>query len=221
MAASLGAPGPWLRCCSVTTYPFLSDDWFDAVQRIMAQRTLEIPAHADLLMNLIVTETPFGADRLLHVGARDGSAAWGVGHADGADLTLTTDYTTARHLRERQPGRRDAGVHGGSGEGAGRPHQAHGGAGHRCRSRCARSGRGALGHHRIDLTGPRSPNGRPAPRAAGPRATPTGRAGTRDGRSCWPAGRRRAGRCHRAGVAASSPPRMPLRERPLAPVRLT
>jgi hypothetical protein len=82
----------------VATYPFLSDDWFDAVQRIVGESNVEIPAHADLLMNLIVTETPFGADRLLHVGAKGGSPAWGLGHADGADLVLTTDYTTARDI---------------------------------------------------------------------------------------------------------------------------
>lgn len=82
----------------VATYPFLSDEWFDAVQRIVAEQNVEIPAHADLLMNLVVTETPFGADRLLHVGAKDGSAAWGTGHADDAHLTLTTDYTTARDI---------------------------------------------------------------------------------------------------------------------------
>ena len=79
----------------MATYPFLSDDWFDAVQRIVAEQKVEIPAHADLLMNLIVTETPFGDDRLLHVGARDGSPELGLGHADRADLVLTTDYTTA------------------------------------------------------------------------------------------------------------------------------
>ena len=82
----------------MATFPFLSDDWFDAVQRIVTERNVEIPAHADLLMNLIVTDTPFGADRLLHVGAKDGSPAWGLGHADGADLVLTTDYTTARDI---------------------------------------------------------------------------------------------------------------------------
>jgi hypothetical protein len=83
---------------TVATYPFLSDEWFTEVQRIVAEREVQLPAHAELLMNLVVTETPFGADRLLHVGAKDGAAAWGTGHLDGADLTLTTDYTTARDI---------------------------------------------------------------------------------------------------------------------------
>ena len=49
-------------------------------------------------MNLVVTDTPFGEDRQLHIGARDGKADWGTGHANDADLTLTTDYVTARDI---------------------------------------------------------------------------------------------------------------------------
>ena len=83
----------------VATYPFLSDDWFGAVEQIVAARDdLQVPAHANLLMNLTVTETPFGEDRLLHIGARDGGTQWGQGHLDGADLALTTDYETARSI---------------------------------------------------------------------------------------------------------------------------
>ena len=49
-------------------------------------------------MNLVVTDTPFGEDRQLHIGAKDGHADWGAGHATDADLTLTTDYATAREI---------------------------------------------------------------------------------------------------------------------------
>ena len=83
-------------------------------------------------MNLVVTETPFGEDRLLHVGAHDGRADWGVGHADDADLTLTTDYVTAREIfMAGDPQAAHPGVHGGQGQDPGRPHQADGGAGRR------------------------------------------------------------------------------------------
>jgi putative sterol carrier protein len=82
----------------VAAYPFLSDDWFGAVEQIVSERDVQVPAHADLLMNLTVTDTPFGEDRLLHVGARDGGTRWGQGHHDGADLALTTDYETARAI---------------------------------------------------------------------------------------------------------------------------
>jgi len=82
----------------VPTYPFLSDDWLIEVRRIVDARAVELPPHAELTMNLVVTETPFGEDRLLHIGAKDGHPDWGPGHADGADLTLTTDYETARDI---------------------------------------------------------------------------------------------------------------------------
>jgi putative sterol carrier protein len=82
----------------VATYPFLSDEWFVAVRAIVEARDVEIPPHAELTMNLVVTDTPFGEDRKLHVGARDGKADWGTGHAADADLTLTTDYETARDI---------------------------------------------------------------------------------------------------------------------------
>jgi hypothetical protein len=82
----------------VATHPFLSDDWFTAVREIVDAQELEIPPHAALTMNLVVTDTPFGEDRLLHIGARDGHADWGAGHSAEADLTLTTDYVTARDI---------------------------------------------------------------------------------------------------------------------------
>jgi hypothetical protein len=82
----------------VATYPFLSDEWFVAVRAIVDARDVEIPPHAQLAMNLVVTDTPFGDDRQLHVGARDGKADWGTGHVADADLTLTTDYATAREI---------------------------------------------------------------------------------------------------------------------------
>ena len=82
----------------VAVYPFLSDEWFEAVRVIVEARDVEIPPHAELSMNLVVTDTPFGEDRLLHVGARDGKADWGTGHVADADLTLTTDYVTAKDI---------------------------------------------------------------------------------------------------------------------------
>jgi hypothetical protein len=96
--SSLEVDVAWLRCRFVATYTFLSDDWFAEVDRIVDAIAVEVPTHADLSMNLVVTETPFGEDRLLHIGTHEGRAAWGRGHLDGADLTLTTDYLTAREI---------------------------------------------------------------------------------------------------------------------------
>jgi hypothetical protein len=82
----------------VAKHQFLSDDWFAIVDKLVEDLGAEAPANAELVMNLIVTETPFGAERLLHVGARDGRGHWGIGHAADADLTVTTDYETAREI---------------------------------------------------------------------------------------------------------------------------
>ena len=79
-------------------YPFLSDDWFGIVEKLVEDMGAEAPAQADLLMNLVVTDTPFGAERHLHVGARNGLGHWGIGHAPDADLSVTTDYETAREI---------------------------------------------------------------------------------------------------------------------------
>jgi putative sterol carrier protein len=49
-------------------------------------------------MNLVVTDTPFSSDCQFHMGADDGRALFGPGHIEGADVTLTTDYATAKDV---------------------------------------------------------------------------------------------------------------------------
>jgi len=83
----------------VARYPFLSDDWLREVDRLVEEHGgAEAPGPVDMMMNLTITETPFGAERLLHLGSASGRGSWGAGHVDGADLTLTTDYTTAKEV---------------------------------------------------------------------------------------------------------------------------
>jgi putative sterol carrier protein len=50
-----------------------------------------------MMMNLVVTGTQWG-DREMHMGSTDGKADMGQGLADGADVTLTTDYATAKQV---------------------------------------------------------------------------------------------------------------------------
>ena len=57
-----------------------------------------MPTQASITMNVSVSDTPFGDERHLHMGTKDGQVHWGIGHADAADLTLTTDYETAREV---------------------------------------------------------------------------------------------------------------------------
>ena len=77
---------------------FLSDEWFAAVGGAIAEHSAAAtPPGPNVLMNLVITGTPFG-DREFHMGARDGNALFGQAHLDGADVTLTTDYATARDV---------------------------------------------------------------------------------------------------------------------------
>ena len=82
----------------MTTFVFLSDEWFDAVRRIVDEREVVLPAGGSVRMNVVVTSTPFAADRHLHFDTTDGEPIWGLGHLTTVDLTLTTDYDTARDL---------------------------------------------------------------------------------------------------------------------------
>lgn len=84
------------------TYPFLSDDWFEAVDEILVSHTAVSSASGttvtDVVMNLTVTETPFDNPRELHVGSLEGSPLWGREHHSDAHLTITVDYVTAKQV---------------------------------------------------------------------------------------------------------------------------
>jgi hypothetical protein len=82
----------------VAKHEFLSDEWFDTVEKLVAEHGADAPANANVMMNLTVTDTPFGDERRMHMGAKDGKGNWGVGHTDDADVTLTTDYATAKDV---------------------------------------------------------------------------------------------------------------------------
>jgi hypothetical protein len=82
----------------VPAYPFLSDEWLAEVRRIVDAQSMEVPSGANLTMNLLVTDTPFAEDRRLNIAMHGGNADWSAGHVDTADLTLTTDYVTAREV---------------------------------------------------------------------------------------------------------------------------
>ncbi len=83
----------------MTTYVFLSDEWLDEARRIVeAHPPAVVDESTHLVVNVVVTGTPFGEDRTLHVGAAAGQTQWGPGHATDADVTLTTDYDTARAI---------------------------------------------------------------------------------------------------------------------------
>jgi hypothetical protein len=79
-------------------HAFLSDEWFAAVGAAIAHHgAAASPPGPNVLMNLVITGSPFG-DREFHMGSKDGDPLFGQSHLDGADVTLTTDYATARDV---------------------------------------------------------------------------------------------------------------------------
>ena len=78
-------------------YPFLSDEWFAEARKLIEAHGPQ-QAHAELAMNLVVTDTPFDHDVEMHMQAKDGHGDWGPEHLDSADVTLTTDYATAKDI---------------------------------------------------------------------------------------------------------------------------
>lgn len=82
----------------VAKHQFLSDEWFAVVEQLVEVHGAEAPPQTSIAVNVTVTDTPFGSERHMHLGALDGRVHWGIGHTDEADLTLTTDYETARDV---------------------------------------------------------------------------------------------------------------------------
>lgn len=80
-------------------HAFLSEGWIAAVESIVAEQGAGAAGpHGNTVVNLVVTDTPFGEDKQFHMGTVDGAAIMGGGHRDGADVTLTTDYVTAKEV---------------------------------------------------------------------------------------------------------------------------
>jgi hypothetical protein len=77
-------------------HPFLSDGWFDAAAKLIAEHGQAAPPGPSVVMNLIVTDGDQSTE--FHMGTRDGDTLFGKGHLDSADLTLTTDMDTAREV---------------------------------------------------------------------------------------------------------------------------
>ena len=77
-------------------YPFLSDDWFDAAQKLIDEHGAGAPPATNLVMNLEVSD----GDKTIEffMGTKDGQTLFGKGKSDAADLTLSTDMATAKSV---------------------------------------------------------------------------------------------------------------------------
>ena len=79
-------------------YAFLSPEWFSEVRRLHEAFDNAAPADAQIRMNLMITEMPFGADLAMHMAAAEGRADWGEGHLEDPDVILTLGYATAKEI---------------------------------------------------------------------------------------------------------------------------
>ena len=80
-------------------HAFLSEGWIIAVETIVTEQGAGAAGpHGNVVVNLIVTDTPFGEDKQFHMGTVDGGAVMGGGHRENPDVTLTTDYVTAKEV---------------------------------------------------------------------------------------------------------------------------
>ncbi len=81
-------------------FAFLSDEWTAEVRRlhdeVVTQPTV---ASQSVRMNLVLTESPFGGGTVdAHLDTSSGEILIDKGHLEGADLTVTVDYDTAKAI---------------------------------------------------------------------------------------------------------------------------
>ena len=81
-------------------YPFLSDEWMDEAKKVREEFRGKTPPAAHVVkMNQVITEVPFGEGTInAHMDTSSGEMEMDTGHIDGADLTVTLDYDTAKAI---------------------------------------------------------------------------------------------------------------------------
>jgi hypothetical protein len=79
-------------------FPFLSDEWIAAAREIRTRYEHHAPAiDVVVRINQIVTGVPFGEGTIRsHFDTSSGRVEMELGHLENPDLTLTTDYETAK-----------------------------------------------------------------------------------------------------------------------------
>lgn len=84
-------------------YVFLTEAWIDAARNIRDEAGGGGGLPHAVKMNLVIVETPEHADFAGgtfegHMDSSDGEMKMDKGHIDGADLTVTVDYETAKAI---------------------------------------------------------------------------------------------------------------------------
>ncbi len=80
------------------THQFLSEEWLGAVKEIREKYADQAPpVPYKIKLNQVVTGVPFGEGEVrLYVDTTDGTMVMEPGALDDAEVTLTTDYDTAK-----------------------------------------------------------------------------------------------------------------------------
>ena len=81
-------------------YPFLSDEWMDEAKKIREEfRGKTQPMAHKIKMNQVITDVPFGPGMIdAHMDTSSGEMEMDTGHIEGADVTVTLDYATAKAI---------------------------------------------------------------------------------------------------------------------------
>ena len=81
-------------------FPFLSAEWMDAAKAIRDKYADQAtPIAISVRMNQIITDSPFGeGDIRLYLDTSSGTLEMEPGELETPDLTLTTDYETAKTI---------------------------------------------------------------------------------------------------------------------------
>lgn len=79
---------------------FLSEEWIEAARDIRARYADQVSAVPHKIrMNQVITDVPFGTGEVrLYVDTTSGQMAMEFGELPDADVTVTTDYETARKV---------------------------------------------------------------------------------------------------------------------------
>ncbi len=81
-------------------YTFLTDEWMEAARALREQYADRLPeVTIEVKINQVVTDVPFG-DGTIHayIDSSDGNLDLELGELDQPDVTLTTDYETAKAM---------------------------------------------------------------------------------------------------------------------------
>jgi hypothetical protein len=81
-------------------HPFLSDEWMDAAKAIRAKYEGQTGKVAQSIrVNQVITDVPFGDGTVnSFIDTSSGDVVMDLGSLDAPDVTVTTDYATAKSL---------------------------------------------------------------------------------------------------------------------------